>query len=189
MDQLTKKTFKTSRDLTYTYYIKRTVDTALLLQHGFPDQHTLWTKIIPYLQYLSYSIVVPDLLGYGETSQPADVQLYNSKGLADDLVEILDFENIKQVISIGHDWGAFLAARIPWFHPERVIGLILLNVAYRPPSEVDIAKLNEFFEKTTGLPRFTYQEFFTSPPAKEVIENHLDSFFDTLFGNDEGTTN
>ena len=142
MDRFERKTFTTSRDLIYTYYyhpIQSSNDRpTLLLQHGFPDDHSLWLKVVENLLVLcpDYSILVPDLLGYSGTSKPTDTNLYNSKGMAGDIVEILDHNSIQKIISIGHDWGCFMASRMYIWHPDRVMGVVLQNVPYRPPDHL-----------------------------------------------------
>ncbi|KIW07690.1 uncharacterized protein PV09_01629 [Verruconis gallopava] len=191
MDDFMKKTFTTSRGLTYTYYSFPSSETkpVLLLQHGFPDDHELWSNIVPYIKDLGFPIVVPDLLGYGETSKPSDAWLYNSKGMAGDLMEIIDHEGYTWVISVGHDWGSTLAQRLALWHPDRIVSLIILNIPYRPPAQFDVEEANKLSIQTTGLPRLAYQQFFVSPGARQVIEDHLETAFHVLHGNDEGTKN
>jgi len=189
---LTQKTYKTSRNFTYTYYIHKSAGQdkpALLLQHGFPDDHNLWSSVLPYLLKLPFPIIVPDLLGYNGTSKPVDTQAYNSKGMADDLAEILDSEGIKHCISIGHDWGSFMAQRVALWHPDRVVGLAMLNIAYKIPGKFDAVEANKFFEETTGLPRLAYQDFFMSTQAPDMIESHLESSLAAFHGSNEGTKN
>jgi soluble epoxide hydrolase/lipid-phosphate phosphatase len=185
MDSFQQKTFKTSRDLTYTYYHSTSSDTSrptLLLQHGFPDDHNLWVKVIPYLLELPYSILAPDLLGYNGTSKPTDPSLYNSKDMSNDLIEILDHEKIQKIISVGHDWGSFMAQRMYLWHPDRVVGVILLNVAYMAPSPFDLAQANDTTELYTGKPRLAYWELFTAEDGAEILNTHLESFFASFHG-------
>jgi pimeloyl-ACP methyl ester carboxylesterase len=112
--------------------------------------------------------------------------LYNSKGMADDLAEILDHEGIKNIVSVGHDWGAFMAQRMWLWHPDRVTGVILLNVAYHSPSAmVDLDKLNELAIKMTGLPRHSYWYLFTAPDGAQVLQDHIESLWTACHGNPE----
>ncbi|QDS67816.1 hypothetical protein FKW77_007156 [Venturia effusa] len=187
MDTLTRKTFTTSRDLTYTYYYHAGTNPALptlLLQHGFPDDHNLWAPVLPYLLELSNSIIAPDLLGYGGTSKPTDPQKYDSKGMTTDLIEIIDHEKIQNIVSIGHDWGAFLAGRMWLWHPDRVVAVIILNVAYSPPSmePFNLAKVNDLMEKFTGLPRFSYWEPFISDYGAKLLEDNLETVYTGIYG-------
>jgi hypothetical protein len=51
-----------------------------------------------------HGILVPDLLGYGGTSKPLDVQRYKEKGKAEDIKYILDVLKLETVIGVAHDW-------------------------------------------------------------------------------------
>src|SRR6187399_1068904 len=42
----------------------------LLLLHGFPQTHAMWSKVAPRLAE-HYTVVCPDLRGYGGSSKPA----------------------------------------------------------------------------------------------------------------------
>ena len=41
----------------------------LLLLHGFPQTHAMWSKVAPRLAE-NYTVVCPDLRGYGGSSKP-----------------------------------------------------------------------------------------------------------------------
>lgn len=191
MEGFEKRTIKTLRGLEYTYWVRPSVETkpVLLLQHGFPDDHALWVPILPYLIPLGFPIIVPDLLGYGETAKPKEYVHYKLKDMSDDLIDILDKEGHQHVISVGHDWGSMMAQRVYLYHPERVVGLIIMNVHYLTPEKNDLAATNAMLTKATGLPRVAYQEFFISPQGQDVIESDLESFFHAIHGTDEGTQN
>ncbi|MDN4074230.1 alpha/beta fold hydrolase [Fictibacillus terranigra] len=47
----------------------------LLLLHGHPQTHVMWHKIAPRLAD-DFTVVVPDLRGYGESSKPTYDRLY-----------------------------------------------------------------------------------------------------------------
>jgi pimeloyl-ACP methyl ester carboxylesterase len=47
---------------------------------------------------------VPDLLGYGETSNPLNTRLYSAKGMVQDIEELLDHMIVAEAIGIEHDW-------------------------------------------------------------------------------------
>jgi soluble epoxide hydrolase/lipid-phosphate phosphatase len=103
--------------------------------------------------------------------------------MATDLVELLDHEKIAKVVSVGHDWGSNSAQRVYLWHPERVVGLLTLNVPYMPPSgPSDLPEALDMMEKHFGAPLLAYWELFTAPDGAEVIEAHLESMYDSLFG-------
>ncbi|KKZ66273.1 hypothetical protein EMCG_08044 [[Emmonsia] crescens] len=53
--------------------------------------------------------------------------------MSDDLDELLTAESASTAIAIGHDWDSFMASRVYLWHPQRVMDLGLLKVAYIPP--------------------------------------------------------
>ncbi|KAG5298473.1 putative epoxide hydrolase [Histoplasma ohiense] len=174
MDPLMQKTFTTSRSLTYSYYISppppsppsqnASAPPPLLLLHGFPDGPLLWRPLLPYLLSLPHRLIIPSLLGYHPTSTPRDPTAYNSKSMSDDLAELLTAEDARTAIAIGHDWGSFLANRLCLWHPERVAGLALLNLAYMPPNQTtpfDLDQTNALMEQLFGHPILAYWELLT----------------------------
>jgi pimeloyl-ACP methyl ester carboxylesterase len=64
------------------------------------------------------------------------------------------------------------------YHPERVLGVTLISVAYGPPGLFDFDIALERYEV------FGYWEFFQSNDAAKIIEDNLDSFMDLIFAND-----
>src|SRR5262249_52282682 len=62
----------------------------LLLIHGHPYTHVTWHKVAPALTD-SYTIIAPDLRGYGGSSKPpysARSQDYSFRVMAQDMVEV-----------------------------------------------------------------------------------------------------
>jgi pimeloyl-ACP methyl ester carboxylesterase len=106
MGQTRHNQVKTQRGFTYSYSASPAASgkPTLLFVHGFPAGSFLWRRQVPFFQQLGYGLIVPDLLGYGETDKPTDLTVYVGSGHAQDLVDILDAERVEQVVAIGHDW-------------------------------------------------------------------------------------
>ncbi len=100
------KNFKTSRGFNYHYYHAPPKDgkVTLFFAHGFPSHANSWHKQASFFRNLGYGILVPDLLGFGETDKPLDTESYRFKYMVVDITEIFDHEKIGKVIGIGHDW-------------------------------------------------------------------------------------
>ncbi|KAI1453928.1 alpha/beta-hydrolase [Annulohypoxylon moriforme] len=190
MDSLQHKTLQTSRGFTYSYYVSNPANPkhTILFQHGFPDHAHLWDGIASRLT--EYRLVVPDLLGYGGTSKPTDLAAYKASGHVQDMVDILNEERIDKVISVGHDFGSLVAQRLYNFHPERVEGLVLLNVGYLLPSDAppNLKAINDHMEKVLGYPILGYQEFFITDEAPAILKAHLDRFYQAIHGTPVGWT-
>ncbi|KAH7040734.1 Alpha/Beta hydrolase protein [Microdochium trichocladiopsis] len=186
MESLTKKTIaENSRGMTYTYYTSdpSTVNPSqptLLLVHGFPDEAYMWDAVVAQLAPKGYRLIVPDMLGYAGTSKPTDPSAYRFKHIAADLVDILDAEAVGKVVSIGHDWGSAVAQRLYLWHPERVLALVMLNVAYMlpdPENPFDLAKVNKMMEQIFGYPIMAYQEFLASERGPKILREHADRVY------------
>ncbi|KAG6884826.1 hypothetical protein C0993_007999 [Termitomyces sp. T159_Od127] len=109
------------------------------------------------------------MLGYGGTDKPQDPSEYSTQRLCADLAALLDLLGVQRAVVIGHDWGAYTAARFALWHPERLLSLILLSVPYTPPSRVykpieDVVKL---------FPNFAYQAYFADPASTAPIEKDV----------------
>jgi len=63
----------------------------LLLLHGYPQTHAMWRKVAPRLAQ-DFTLVIPDLRGYGESSKPPageNFTNYSKRALALDQVETM----------------------------------------------------------------------------------------------------
>jgi haloacetate dehalogenase len=102
----------------------------LLLLHGYPQTHLMWRKLAPRLA-TEFTVVAPDLRGYGDSSKPPagpDHANYAKHALALDQVETMAALGFERFAVAGHDRGARVAHRLARDHPERVERLALLDI-------------------------------------------------------------
>ena len=106
LDPKSYKDLKTSRAFNYHYYITGPKEgkPTLLFLHGFPSTSCGWKQLIDFFQPQGYGIIAPDLLGYGGTDRPVEIEVFRLRLMVDDIIEILDAEKVERVIVIGHDW-------------------------------------------------------------------------------------
>ena len=102
----------------------------LLLLHGYPQTHLMWRKLAPRLA-ARFTVVIPDLRGYGDSSKPpggSDQANYAKRALALDQVETMAALGFERFFVAGHDRGARVAHRLARDHGERVERLALLDI-------------------------------------------------------------
>ena len=58
--------------------------------------------------------------GYGRSDVPEPVEAYAIDVLTADVVALVDAAGAQRAVVIGHDWGAEVAWRTAWLHPDRV---------------------------------------------------------------------
>ena len=52
-----------------------------------------------------YGVLAPDLLGYGDTDKPEELEAYRMKRMSGHIVEILEHEGLKEkIMGVAHDW-------------------------------------------------------------------------------------
>src|SRR5690242_6483971 len=86
----------------------------LLLLHGHPQTHVIWHKIAPRLAR-DFSVIAPDLRGYGESSKPPttpDHVPYSKRVMALDLIELMRQLGFEEFFVAGHDRGGRVAYRM-----------------------------------------------------------------------------
>jgi haloacetate dehalogenase len=102
----------------------------LLLLHGYPQTHVMWRKIAPDLAK-EFTLVIPDLRGYGDSSKPPagpDFAAYSKRALARDQVETMAALGFERFCVAGHDRGARVTHRLLRDHPERIERAALLDI-------------------------------------------------------------
>src|SRR5262245_18059185 len=102
----------------------------LLLIHGAPLTHLSWYRIAPELAK-KYTVVAPDLRGYGDSSKPEDGEKhinYSKRTMAQDKVELMHHFGFDRFAVVGHDRGGRVAHRLALDHPEVVTRMSVLDI-------------------------------------------------------------
>ena len=102
---------------------------AVVLLHGHPRTHTTWHAVAPLLAK-RWSVVCPDLRGYGASSKPPDQPEHrqaSKRAMAGDIVELMARLGHRRFAVVGHDRGAYVALRLALDHPASVSHLVILD--------------------------------------------------------------
>ena len=150
----------------------------VLLLHGYPQTHVMWHKIAPRLAN-DFSLVLPDLRGYGDSSKPPDGEDhfgYSKRSTAQDQVEVMEQLGFKQFAVVGHDRGGRVAHRMALDHPERVIKLAVL----------DIAPTHKLYHNVSKAFATAYYHWFfliqPAPMPETLIGNSAEFYLNSLLG-------
>jgi pimeloyl-ACP methyl ester carboxylesterase len=101
-----------------------------LLLHGFPESSYSWRHQIALLANLGYLVWAPDLRGYGASSRPRGVAAYALENLEADVAALIEAAGAKEVVLIGHDWGAAIAWSYAMHGRLPISRLIIMNVPH-----------------------------------------------------------
>jgi haloalkane dehalogenase len=127
----------------------------VLFMHGEPTWSFLWRKVIPPVRDAGFRCIAPDLVGFGRSDKPIDVDWYSYDrhvALAETLLEDLDLRGVTMVV---HDWGGPIGLRLAVAHPERVERLVIMDTGlftgHQQMSEAWLA-FRDFVARTEDLP-------------------------------------
>lgn len=102
----------------------------LLLLHGYPQTHITWRLMAPLLAQ-HFTLVMPDLRGYGESRGPApdpENRHYDKRTMAGDILTVMTELGHERFFLAGHDRGGRVAYRLALDHPERVKAFAAVDV-------------------------------------------------------------
>jgi pimeloyl-ACP methyl ester carboxylesterase len=112
----------------------------LLLLHGWPGSVFEFMELIPRLTDParfggdpadSFTVVAPSLPGYGLSFQPGQ-RRFGAEEIADCLADLMaNVLGYRRFAAQGGDWGAFVASRLGFAHPDRLIGIHINLLAVR----------------------------------------------------------
>lgn len=145
---------------------------GLLLLHGFPETKLAWHKIATQLAS-TYTVVIPDLPGYGDSScLVADSEYKNcsKRKMGVIMAELMKRLGFEMYAVAGHDRGGRVAYRMALDYPAQVTGVAVLNII--PTLEV-IGRFN--YDKALTLENWL---FLAQPaPFPETLIHANPSFY------------
>jgi pimeloyl-ACP methyl ester carboxylesterase len=105
---------------------------VLLFLHGFPEAAFIWDGVLEHFAQPAnggYRCIAPNLRGYEQSSQPADVAAYRPKHLVQDLAALADIEGRGAPLAclVAHDWGGAVAWNFANQLPQRLRKLAIVN--------------------------------------------------------------
>lgn len=103
---------------------------AILLLHGHPRTGSTWHRVAPALHAAGYTVVVPDLRGYGQSVGPtptSDHRGYSKRAMAMDMVQLMRHLGHEKFLVVGHDRGSYVGLRLALDYEERIMRAVLID--------------------------------------------------------------
>jgi pimeloyl-ACP methyl ester carboxylesterase len=124
----------------------------IVLLHGFPQSWYEWRHIMPSLAK-NYTVIVPDLRGFGDSSKP--VTGYDGKTTAEDIYQLTSQLGFNQILLVAHDVGGQTAYSYAAAHPNNVTKLVIMDFpfpGFLPPEFGENGPWWFAFQQTPNLP-------------------------------------
>jgi pimeloyl-ACP methyl ester carboxylesterase len=162
------------------------------LLHGIPTSRLLWRHIVPYLAARGCEVTAIDLLGYGESDQPPDIDLgiAAQARLIGALLETIGWHDGALV---GHDIGGGIAQLIAVDRPALLDRLVLVDtIAYDSFPVGPLARLKDpVWDTILGAPDFDLKKglrksFEAGMAHADRVTAELITMYETPFAGVEG---
>jgi pimeloyl-ACP methyl ester carboxylesterase len=104
--------------------------TTFVVAHGAWSAGWAWKKMHPLMRALGHTLITPTYTGIGERSHLAHAGIDLNTHITD-ILNVLEFEDLRNVILIGHSYGGMVATGVADRAAERIAHLVYLD-AFAP---------------------------------------------------------
>jgi pimeloyl-ACP methyl ester carboxylesterase len=127
---------------------------AVVLLHGTAAWSKLWWRTTAALKQSGYRPIAPDLPPFGYSERQGG---YTRSEQASRIDGVMSALGVRRAVIVGHSFGAGAALEYVLAHPERTIGLVLVDAALGltqepsdPPSILKNGAVREFVVSATA---------------------------------------
>jgi pimeloyl-ACP methyl ester carboxylesterase len=159
--------------MAYIYLEGQPDKPVVTLMHGKNFNAHYWTTTALYLKKKGYGVLIPDQIGFGKSSKPANYQ-YSFSALAHHTRDLMISLKIKNSIVIGHSMGGMLASRFALMYPQITQQLILVNpiglenyLQYVEYKDTDFFYKKELAKTPEGIKRYQQKNYYAGQWNKQ----------------------
>jgi haloalkane dehalogenase len=167
-------------------YVDEGSGPVVLLLHGEPSWSFLYRKMIPTLLAAGCRVVAPDLIGFGRSDKPTEIDDYTYAGHVEWLRSVLlGSLALQDITLVGQDWGGLLGLRLAAENPGRFARIVAANTGlpdglHRLPEEW--WRFRDFVMRTEDLPvGFLVSAAVVDPMPAEVTAAYDAPFPDASY--------
>jgi pimeloyl-ACP methyl ester carboxylesterase len=110
---------------TTLHYVRGGAGPAIILLHGFPQDWSVFRRVMPQLAR-AFTVVAVDLRGIGGSAATASG--YDAANLAEDIHQLAGHLGLERPYIAGHDNGGMVAYALARLHPQNTRGVMILDV-------------------------------------------------------------
>lgn len=125
------------RSATGLAYRRHGEGVPVVLVHGIPGAGHAWDRVMAHLPS-GLDIIVPDLLGFGESATPSSLSIDSLGPRAQQraLEALLDEVAVPRPVLVGHDYGGPICALLAAHRPDLASGLFVLAANTFPDTPI-----------------------------------------------------
>ena len=158
----------------------------VLLMHGEPTWSYLYRKMVPVLLDAGLRVVAPDLVGFGRSDKPAELEDYTYARHVEWMRSVLfDRLDLRDTVLVGQDWGGLIGLRLVAEHPDRFARVCAANTGL-PDGTRRLPdawwRFHDFVQRTPDLPiGFLVASGCAEPLSDEVTAAYEAPFPDASY--------
>jgi len=165
-----------SDGLPISYSLYGTGRTTIVFIHGWSCDRSYWKEQVESFA-TQFQVVTIDLAGHGESGTGRQVWTIDSFG--EDVAAVIKKLDLKRVILVGHSMGGDVIVSAALQMPERVKGLIWVDVykqlrTFRSPEQIDtfVSSFEDHFqEKTEAFVRSMFPDNADKALVEQVAKD------------------
>jgi sigma-B regulation protein RsbQ len=161
------------------YRISGSGDTTLLFVHGSYIDQTYWNKQVKYFEPY-FKVVTLDLPGHGLSGKERNE--WSTQGFADDITTLINELALKNVVLVGHSWGADVNLIAATKNPKSIIGFVAIDYYKNaatlsiPQQQIDTIKANLKKKFVATNESYARMALLTSKTASPIVERVIKDF-------------
>jgi len=137
------------------HYVDEGEGSPVVFLHGEPTWSYLWRKVIPPVRDAGFRCIAPDLVGFGKSDKPTDVEWYSYDRHTEVITGLLEQLDLQGATLVVHDWGGSLGMRIYVERPEWFERIVMMDTGLftgRQKMSETWHGFRDFIERTEDVP-------------------------------------
>ena len=102
--------------------------------HGEPSWAYLYRKMIPVLTEAGFRTIVPDLIGFGRSDKPINMDTHTYLFHVDAMTELVERIELQNATFFGQDWGGLIGLRVVAENEARFARVVVGNTGLPAPT-------------------------------------------------------
>ncbi len=159
----------------------RDATTTVLCMHGEPSWSYLYRKMIPAFTSAGHRVIAPDLIGFGRSDKPGNVDDYTYERHVDWMSQWLTANDLRSLTLVCQDWGGLIGLRLLAAFPDRFSRLVVANtflpVGDRPLGD-GFMRWRKFSQE---VPQFPVGKIVEGGCARKPLSSEVVAAYDAPF--------
>ncbi len=153
----------------------------ILMLHGEPSWSFLYRKMIPILSAAGHRVICPDLVGFGRSDKPAQIEDHSYARHVEWMRSLaFDVLDLHRVTLVGQDWGGLIGLRLAAEHPDRFARIVVANTGL-PTGDVPMPEIwwqfREAIQKAPAVDVGRFVESGCRRPMNDAVRAGYDAPF------------